>query len=272
MPDSNDNVYKASPSVFESVGIGSFAGMAEVVVNHPLWILKTRWQRFESFTLNPKIIYRGMVANATSMAPITAVQIGLTRYLQTLFFNDASQMTNYQHLGLAFSAGACSAIVSCPTEMVMTYQCQTKKTFYSSGAKLFQENGIRALYAGFLATALRDGMFASCFLAVGPQLKNKISPYISSDAGASLLSGMVAGVGAAGASQAIDTVKTVQQSTKHPQNIAKTTRSLYAMDGAQAFFRGGLFRGARIVSAVTLISTLNEQLENVIRGSQQGRW
>src|SRR5437870_758977 len=103
---------KQKVTVVQSVLIGSVAGAIEVLVNHPLWTIKTRMQRGFSFTFNPYLLYRGILPNAASMMPITAMQTGLDRCFQNAFFKDARELTNSQKVVSAFVAGVGSAFAS----------------------------------------------------------------------------------------------------------------------------------------------------------------
>lgn len=112
---------KSQTTVAQNIVIGSVAGATEVLVNHPLWSIKTGIQRGEAFSFNPTLWYRGILPNAASMIPITALQVVLNRGLLNIFFKD-SALSNYQSIGCSFAAGIGSSLISCPTEMIMTHQ------------------------------------------------------------------------------------------------------------------------------------------------------
>src|SRR5205085_9905125 len=143
----------------------------------------------------------------------TAMQTGLDRCFQNAFFKDARELTNSQKVVSAFVAGVGSAFASCPTEMVMTYQGKTGESFHEAGKNLLTQGGFRCLFTGLPATAMRDGLFTAFVLAVSPILKVNIQPFFPNDYAyaASLIAGMGAGVGATIATQAVDTIKTIQQ-------------------------------------------------------------
>lgn len=249
-------------TVPQSITIGSIAGAAEVLVNHPLWTIKTRLQQGKTFMLNPSVLYRGLLPNAVSMIPITAMQIGLNRAVQQYFFK-TSVLTDQERITSAFIAGLGSAAVCCPTEMVMTYQGKAGESFYAVGKQLLKQGGWRGLFTALPATAIRESMFTTFFLAGTPILKAQLTPYCPSETSALLASGMIAGVGATYASQAADTLKTVQQAAS-PHQAARFTeaaKKVYSSQGVYGFFKGSVPRGARVVSAVTLMGFINEKLE-----------
>ena len=99
------NQIPAKTSVFQSFVIGSIAGMAEVALNHPLWTIKVRIQCGNSFTLNPRLLYRGILVNMASVVPGATLQVGLNRFFQKLFFDNAQILSQPQQIVTAFLAG-----------------------------------------------------------------------------------------------------------------------------------------------------------------------
>ena len=218
---------KEKLTVLQSVFSGSVSGALEVLVNHPLWSIKTRMQAGEAFTFNPRVLYRGLLLNTASMTPITALQVGLDRSLQNLLSNGSSELSSTKRFTSAFVAGVGSAFFCCPSEMIMTDLKKDGVSFYAAGQRLVNQGGLARLYTGLLGTALREGLFTAFFLAVTPTLKGQIKPYCQNDYAASLFAGMGSGVGATLLSQGVDTVKTIQQSSNDSASFWQTTKKLY---------------------------------------------
>lgn len=275
-PTQNTSIEQPTPknkaTVLDSILSGSVAGATEVVVNHPLWTVKTRIQRGESLTFNPQILYRGILPNAASMVPITAMQVGLNRLVQTIFFNNSSEMSNYQKIASGFIAGVGSSFASCPTEMVMTHQGKKGGNFIASKNYLVLQGGYKCLFSGLPATMIREGLFTSFFLAGTPIVKTKLKPYCSNDYLASLLAGMGAGLCATAATQGVDTIKTIQQSAapQNPVGFVEAAKKLYSSHGINGFFKGAVPRGTRVVSAITIMSWVNEKMEAKFAKSSTG--
>jgi len=57
--------------------IGGAAGTLEVLINQPLVAVKNALQERRPVPMNPAVLYRGVVVNAGSIAPITAVQFAV---------------------------------------------------------------------------------------------------------------------------------------------------------------------------------------------------
>lgn len=259
---------KAGLSVAQSIIAGIAAGAGEVGLNHPLWTIKTLMQKGETIKFNPWILYRGILPNAASMIPITAIQVGLNRFFQQRFFSNSNELSTIQNLITAFAAGAASSLVSCPTEMIMTHQ---KTSFYAAGAQLIKQNGYSRVYTGLLATMLREGMFTTFFLGVTPVLKERIQTHCPHDFASSILAGMLAGIGATLASQGVDTVKTLQQAATPSESdgLVTTMHKLYSSKGMPGFFTGVIPRGARVMSAVTMMALITEQMKKLFADSNE---
>lgn len=257
---------KTGLSIMQSIIAGSIAGAGEVFFDHPLWTIKTRMQKGDPFTMNPQILYRGIIPNAASMIPITALQVALNCFFQQCFLRNKNELTSTERLNTAFAAGVGSAFVSCPTEMIMTHQ---KTSFYSAGMGLVKQAGLSSLYRGLPITMLREGMFTTFFLGVTPIMKSNIGTYCSNDLAASIFAGILAGIGATLASQGADTVKTIQQSAPTSIGLDKTIRDLYSSGGVKGFFSGTIPRGMRVVSAVTIMGLINEKMNDVFADSEE---
>lgn len=255
----------SKPSVLESIMTGSVAGAVEVMVNHPLWTIKTRLQCGQSLTLQPSILYRGILPSAASMVPITALQVGLNQLFQNIIFPNVQELSNAEKVASAFVAGLGSSLVACPTEMVLVTQGRQQAPFFSVAKTLARRTGFQRLYTGLGATATREGLFTSFFLAGTPIIKSAIMSYHLSENTASLLAGTISGISATAASQSFDTIKTVQQDLKgqSPIKFNQAVKNIYSTEGVYGFFKGGLPRGARVASAVTVMSYVKDKMEKL---------
>lgn len=261
----NTIVFK--PTLLQSLLTGSIAGAAEVMVDHPLWSIKTMMHKGEKITFSPRLWYSGFFPNMASMVPITAIQVGFDGGLQRIFFNDAEQPSATQRIASAFGAGVASAFASGPTEMVMTYQRTTGQSFYATATRLAATRGYQSLFAGLSATMMRDGVFSAFYLAGTPILQSIVQPYCRSDDTALLMAGISSGIGATIVSQAADTIKTTQQVAGQTSSLSlrEAATDLYASNGMSTFFKGGLPRGARVISAVIIIGGVKAKMEEAFR-------
>ena len=78
--------------------------------------------------------------------------------------------------------------------------------YYTAWCSLVQSNRFTSLIHGFLATAVRSGMFAMSFLAAKPIIKNRLQQYYPDGTLTSLMAGVIAGAGSAIITQGLDTL------------------------------------------------------------------
>ncbi|HKY69618.1 MAG TPA: MC/SLC25 family protein [Gammaproteobacteria bacterium] len=258
---------------------GGLAGATEVLVDHPFWTLKTRHQneaipRGSKFTLNPRTLYRGIGPNMLSMIPISALQVTAAAVIKRFFPENKHSGSTSPSIDLFSSCmgGALSATVSGPTELIMSHQ-QKGRGFITTGYHMFKTGGVRSLTTGLSGTAGRDGIFAGGYLFLAPFLKKKLKPF-TSDPVATVASGVCAGVSAAIASHPLDTLKTIQQTSQgvrnanNVENMWQIGKRIVRQEGVKALYKGGIWRGARVISAVTLMSTVNEKVQGWLKGNK----
>lgn len=252
------------PTVLQSFIIGSMAGAAEVLVNHPLWTIKIRIQCGDPFTLNPRILYRSVFHSALSFIPSAALQVGLNRFFQKTILDDQKVLSKAEQIFSAFSAGAVAAIIRCPTELIMTQQRITNRNFYLTSTYIIKNQGIKALYIGFSAIVIRSGTFAVSFLAARPILKDRLVSYDTREPVASVGAGLLAGTASAVITQAFDTINAYQQSNAHHKsiNMLQACKNICEQKGFLALFKGGLPRALRVASAANVMGLVNENMNN----------
>lgn len=256
---------KKEPNLFRHILkaglLGSFYGGTEVLVNHPLWSLKTLKQSGRNLTLNPRILYIGLPANAASMIPGTAIQVSIFESVKHQFFKQRA-MDSKEGFSLAFLAGAVSALVTGPTELLMTRQSLLNASFLRASTVLYRDWGLKGFYPGFTGQAIRDGFYAAFFLAATPKIQTTIKPWISDNKQNMLASGICSGLLAFFFSQPADTIKTLQQSGLSNGGFARTAMDIYRQNGCPGFFTGGSWRALRVTSGVTLISSLKNRFDS----------
>lgn len=259
---SHESKKKNKPTIFQSFLAGSIAGTAEVLITHPLWTIKIRMQCGDSFTLNPRILYRSAFYNAVSLVPSIALQVGINRLIQKNVFNDVEKTSKTQQVFSAFASGIGSTLIRCPTELVMTQRRIHNKKFIVTANDLLKEKGIKVLYTGFTAIAIRSGAFATSFLVAMPTLKSKIINYGIQEPVASVSAGLISGVTSAILTQAFDTVNAYQQSRAH-ENSFSMIESVKKICGQRNFlplFKGGGTRALQVASATSVIGFVNEKM------------
>lgn len=248
------------PNQAQNIGIGLCAGLSEVAIQQPLVAWKNALQQGRPISLRPAELYRGGAANATAVAPVTAVQ-----------FMIYGALGDKTHPLLAASlAGATSASVASPLEMVMLQQ---QKNRFTVGEAI--RRTLRTPTRGIALTAAREACFCGGYLGLAPIFATWISPLTDSDnslgdtpqeasATARLFGSMAAGVIAGVTSHPFDMAKTIVQSGDVYDDPATALHQLRAR-GVSAFFTGVFPRGLRIMGAVVIFQEVKTLLENRIR-------
>ena len=246
-------------STIENYAIGALTGLAEVLVTNPFFVIKTKIQQNKSWLLSPAAYYKGATVNALGFMPISGIQVGANKWIQSTLFNN--HPTYVQQVGAAFTAGVLSSFISCPIEMIMILQNEHPKT---SVLKLLnwqlKTKGLSSLFVGQLATSLREGGFSVFFLAAPPVIKSKLKSHGLDDASSSILAGISSGVAATLITQPVDTIKTTQQSAvdlslgffKTAKNMTKHT-----------LFKGIAARSSSLILSITLMDWVKGQLEDL---------
>jgi len=300
MLNEEKKVKRRELTIAESLALGNLAGFTEVLIDQPLVTTKIRIQCKLPFTLKPSILYLGFIPNLLSMAPITSLQMASDTAFKQFLLRYCDELSVYLNALSAISAGIVVALLSCPQELIMTHQQESTKkpsgviknnqsvSFVSIAKNLWQEKGMRSFYAGYGATAGRDGIFSAGYLVFTPLVhyfleKHHLLPshffssgdlfsrvpllgkHVKKQKGLcneltdAISAGIIAGAASSFLSQPFDTIKTRQQQPS-PTSISfrNVMRCLYQSDGARSFFKGGFSRGLRITSAITIISAVNQ--------------
>ncbi|MBS0288095.1 MAG: hypothetical protein JSR17_12420 [Proteobacteria bacterium] len=254
--------------LWHSIMGGGAAGAAEVVVDHPLWSLKTRYQNDsipakEKFTLNLKILYRGFLPNVFSMVPITALQVSTAQGIKAHRHNDEENPpSELQSLSYSAAGGAVSAVVSAPTELAMAQQTE-KRGFFATVKHIYQNQGFKGLLRGFTGTAIRDAKFTVGYGYAAPALKEKLAEHMS-EPQAGAIAGVGAGVTVAALSQPWDTLKTAQQ-TGSELPLWKLAAEKLKQQGIAGLYKGSFWRMSRVASAVTIMGEVNQRISSWLK-------
>ncbi|UNE35624.1 hypothetical protein KG892_01205 [Vermiphilus pyriformis] len=250
-------------SWYKNLLIGALTGGAEVSVNQPLVRIKIMLQQglpINRETLNLSTLYRGYGVNVGSMIPITAVQMGVNSGLSNWYYTDHTA-TSASQVGIAFIAGATSALVSSPAENIMTKQQGTKENIISTIHSVVKTKGAKNLIRGLVPTMARDGGFVVAYLPLKDIIKQYALPELHNNTWekiADIGCGVTAGVIGAIATHPADTIKTVMQS--YDKNMKKAFEDIYKTQGLSGLYNGLSARGLRVILAVPLMNQVASYL------------
>ncbi|CAK9066397.1 Hypothetical protein SCF082_LOCUS33806 [Durusdinium trenchii] len=168
---------KAELTALEHAGIGASVGSIEMAIMRPavFWKTELQQQRFSlSRAINPSYCYRGLPLAIASIAPITCIQFGANSLISSGIkaTKGASELRESERLGVAVVAGAASALVQCPCQLVEVNQSNHGSSMFSTARRVVSEYGFLGLYRGYSMGATREGIFCSSYMAVNPMVKS----------------------------------------------------------------------------------------------------
>ncbi|KAI8476555.1 MAG: mitochondrial carrier domain-containing protein [Monoraphidium minutum] len=242
----------------EHTAVGALGGMLEVCVMQPMVAFKNALQEGRPLPRTPLALYRGLVINCCSMAPITASQFGTSRLLENAIIkHTGSDITTAGRFASAAGAGSVSALIGSPTELIIIQQQKNLTPLAAETRRFFSAYPAYSIYRGLAPCIARETLYAGGYLGLCPVLFDGLREKGYSPTTAMLVSGVVGGVFAAAASHPFDTIKTRMQAFMYSKpeymTAAATARTILAEAGPLTFWRGLLPRMTRIVGATFLL-------------------
>lgn len=248
--------------ICRAIIIGSIAGVVEVGLNHPLWVMKARMQIGVKMPFQIQSLYHGIFANMITMAPMMALKITASTSVGK-HLDSFENLTPETRLVISGLFGGCiSSLVSSPIEYIRSNQIKIKATFSESVRFLYHNYGYGFVKRGLFSTAMRDSIYTFGFYSLTPLVNNRIQSIDTLPQTTILGAGLVSGIFSAYASHPFDSIKSEQQFNPHYKNIYKTILNIYSNGGLYGFFRGGLPRILRVMSATAIVPTTIEMLDN----------
>jgi hypothetical protein len=228
-----------------NLALGAFAGMVASAVVFPIDTAKTRiqasddgddkqnlntWQTMKSIveTDGVSALYRGLVPVMVGAAPESAIQLTVFELAQNLLRKSAGMSpTDSSILVVTVAgmlAGTAQLIATNPLE-VLKISAQTNKGAPKSSIRLIRELGLTGLFKGWQSTLFRDIPFAGVYFPLYIQAKSLLAPVLPSPLMAAMVSGLAAGMFAAGVTTPADVIKTNIQTSRAPASASDAQRN-----------------------------------------------
>mmetsp|Transcript_14269 Transcript_14269/g.17640 ORF Transcript_14269/g.17640 Transcript_14269/m.17640 type:complete len:280 (-) Transcript_14269:149-988(-) len=255
---------RAQLSADENLAVGLVGGMVETVINMPILTYKFCKQEGRPYPKFPGM-YRGVFVQAGSVAPLTATQMVLNGLIEKGITGSQRNMTDAESIICAMGAGAGSAILYGPVDLICIHQQKLGMNMIKTGKMLAERHGFLSIFRGVLPTAGREAFYTAGYLGLAPYFTNQLiqrpgweeSYYLSAVIG-SVAAGVVANI----TSHPIDTVKTILQADITGEKFKKfgpTFRSVVSEHGIPGLYRGGLARSIRGSVAFFIVSSIREK-------------
>jgi len=253
---------KPQLSNVENAMVGIIGGIVECSINFPIITAKFCVQEGRAFPTRISDWYAGLGVQVCSMAPITASQIVVNGFLERVITDGKRDLLAFECVVAAFIAGAVSALIYCPAELLIIQQQNLKMNFFPAISHLRKKFGNFFFIRGLLATVLREGIYAVGYLAFAPILQKAFLDMSLGVLTSAVASGIIAGILAGIVTHPIDTVKTAVQADMGKERFLTALHALYIYRktyGIGGLFKGFTFRTVRLCVAFIIIANLREQ-------------
>jgi len=253
----------------ENAVLGTIAGGIEVCIDQPMLYWKNAVQQRLPFTMNPRIVYRGLTMSVTNMAVLTGLQFISTGYISKAITGGVErEMSLTENVAAGFLGGALSGLVATPMELVMIQQQRHGGTIINTPARIVSSFGPLGLARGMVTAVSREAIFTAGMLGIAPSLQAILHRDYGMQNDIAGMAGAVAGgVVAATLSHPLDTTKTCMQGDIEQQTYTSFTKSLktiYDQQGLRRMYTGWGWRCGRMICAIFWINLIKNKLAPVI--------
>ena len=255
-------------SFWEQTGFGGLSGIIEVCCTQPTVAVKNALQEARPIHFTPRFMYTGLVVNAASIAPITAVQFGANMALTPYFAGKDGTLSPVMKVATACSAGMISSLVSGPAELVMIQQQRFNTSLGGTFKSLVSQRGPAIMGKGLSLAAGRDGLYVGFVLGTCSVVTSQLQQSFGlSPSAAFTVGGLASGIGAAIMTHPFDTMKTkVQGNALEPNqaSIPEVFRSIWKEGGLGGFYKGFTARGVRLTAAMFILNISKSKMEDAL--------
>jgi solute carrier family 25 protein 38 len=135
------------------------------------------------------------------------------------------------------------------------------RSIFGSAKSIISQNGLKGLFVGFGATALRDAPMAGIYVACYERFKTITRKRLQNETLGNAIAGVLGGFIATAATQPFDTIKTrMQLKPEQYPTILKCCSKIYSNEGTRGFYRGTVARLLRKSLASAIAWTVYEEM------------
>jgi len=250
----------ANLNELQNATVGMTVGVIEVLCLQPFNYCKNMMQQGQPLSADPRVLYRGVMANAVNMGSCTMIQFAVGGSLKKLVSGEEQRtLKMHEEMGTGIVAGVTSALVGSPLELIMIQQQRTGKGSLETFKSIANPNNF---FRGFLGAAVREGLWTCGYLSIPPivrrNLREMYPDKFDTDNKARVPAALLGGLFACYLTQPFDTVKTCMQGDIKRKTYGTFTQTAKKIseDGFTAFYRGATFRYGRMVCAVFMMDYL----------------
>mmetsp|Transcript_24214 Transcript_24214/g.36309 ORF Transcript_24214/g.36309 Transcript_24214/m.36309 type:complete len:274 (-) Transcript_24214:224-1045(-) len=251
-------------SEFQNAILGATAGVIEVVALQPMNYWKNAAQQGLPLSIDPRLLYRGLLPNCVNMGTCTMLQFTFGGKIKNAITGGVVRdLSITEEIGAGLGAGIISATAGSPLELIMIQQQRKGTTIFATTLSLMNLNITR----GFLGAAVREGLWTVGYLSIPPIVRNfmrtQMPDVFNTDDKARVPAALTGALFASFLTQPFDTIKTCMQGDierKTYGGFIDTYKKISAERGLSGFYSGIAFRYGRMVCAVFMLDKLRMML------------
>jgi len=263
-------------SAAESLAVGVISAPLFTVTLQPTQYWKHARMQGLPLSLELSVLWRGTAAavyNETGQAALQFLTAGFLRKL--ILGGSCRDLTAVEDAASAAAAGvACAAYVS-PVELLVIQQQRFGGSLADTCARMRRSFGMWGFARGFVATALRDGVYVTGMLSATPFLETKLRRAGLGATTGSLAGSCVAGLVAGALSCPFDCIKACMKGDMERRtygSFMETGRLLWRQGGPGRLFHGVGWRGANLAGCFFIVSGVMRVMEPLFPRSAQSEF
>jgi len=224
----------------QNATVGMTVGVIEVLCLQPFNYCKNMIQQGQPLSADPRVLYRGVLANAVNMGSCTMIQFAVGGSLKKMVLGGEQRtLKTYEEMGTGIAAGVVSALVGSPLELIMIQQQRKGGGSLETFKTIANPNNF---FRGFIGAAVREGLWTCGYLSIPPivrrNLREMYPDKFDTDNKARVPAALLGGLFACYLTQPFDTVKTCMQGDIERKTFGTFTQTAKRLseDGVTAFF------------------------------------
>lgn len=253
----------------QNFAIGAVAAFSQSMVLHPTIFWKNAAQQGLAFTMNPRILYRGLKASLVNECGQMGFHFGAAGFLKKTFGTTISgEMASAILAGLVISP-----FVQC-CEVTMIQQQRFGGSLRATPARIIREYGIRSLFRGYTPMMCREMLWTTGMLGTTPLMQRWLMEekgwnLNSAEFTASMTNGMAIGV----LSCPVDAMSTAMKGDLGQEKYGGFLSTLRARvsAGPKVFFGGVFWRSLNVAGVVLICNAVRCRLETVALDYNTGK-